>query len=65
MDHLHIRLPTGLKKQLKKHCRDQNISVTSALIIMINKELRDGSLTNASATHDLDEGHALGFVLRQ
>lgn len=65
MDHLHIRLPTGLKKQLKKYCRDQNISVTSALIIMINKELRDRSLTNASATHEPDEGHALGFVLRQ
>lgn len=65
MEHLHIRLPGTLKKQLKNHCRDQNLSVTSAVIVMITKELRERSLTASSETGTADEDRMLGFVLRQ
>ncbi|WP_347918397.1 hypothetical protein [Paracoccus marcusii] len=64
MDDLHIRLPEALKKNLKKHCREANISMTSAIIIMINNELRDRKLLPPDSLVD-DEDAFVGFVLRQ
>lgn len=64
MDDLHIRLPEGLKRQLKKHCRDANISVTSAIIMMITSELRDRKLSPPDNDMD-DEDKFVGFLLRQ
>lgn len=65
MDHLHIRLPEGLKLELKRHCRDRNIAVTSAIIMMIVKELRERNLAIEGMTDNHDVGSSLGFVLRQ
>ena len=65
MDHLHIRLPENLKFELKKHCRDQNIAVTSAIIMMIVKELRERSLATEATAEDHGDSPSPGFVLRQ
>lgn len=65
MDHLHIRLPANLKSDLKRHCREQNIAITSAVIMMIIREMRERSLTLDRATDDHGEAPSLGFVLRQ
>ncbi|MBK4216632.1 hypothetical protein JJJ17_11900 [Paracoccus caeni] len=64
MDDLHIRLPEGLKRQLKKHCRDANISVTSAIIIMITNELREQKLSPLDSSIG-DDDQFVGFLLRQ
>lgn len=64
MDDLHIRLPEELKRQLKKHCRDANISVTSAIIIMITNEIRDCRLSLTDADSNEDD-QFVGFLLRQ
>lgn len=64
MDDLHIRLPEELKRQLKRHCRDANISVTSAIIIMITNEIRDCRLSLSDAESN-DENAFVGFLLRQ
>lgn len=65
MDHLHIRLPADLKLELKRHCRDRNIAVTSAIIMMIVRELRerDAAISGTTASHGVVP--SLGFVLRQ
>lgn len=65
MDHLHIRLPAGLKADLKRHCRDQNIAVTSAVIMMIVKELQQRNSTLNGATESIGSASSLGFVLQQ
>ena len=65
MDHLHIRLPKELKLKLKTHCRDQNVAVTSAIIMMIVRELRERSLATEATADDHGDGPSLGFVLRQ
>ena len=65
MEDLHIRLPKGLKTKLKKHCRDQNIAVTSAVIFMITRELRERSLATDGEEFDQDSTPSLGFILRQ
>lgn len=65
MDHLHIRLPADLKADLKRHCRAQNVAVTSAIIMMIFRELREHSLTLDGAAENHGESASLGFVLRQ
>lgn len=65
MDHLHIRLPRELKFELKKHCRDRNVAVTSAIIMMIVKELRERSLAIEATTDNHGDVPSLGFVLRQ
>lgn len=65
MEHLHIRLPLELKSHLKKHCRDQNIAVTSAIITMIVRELRERSLTLSDGVADDSDAAFLGFILRQ
>lgn len=64
MDDLHIRLPEELKNQLKKHCRGANLSVTSAIIMMITNELREGRLAPAAKNAE-DEDQFVGFFLRQ
>lgn len=64
MDDLHIRLPKELKQQLKRHCRDANISVTSAIIMMITNEIRDGRLSLPDRKSN-DENEFVGFLLRQ
>lgn len=64
MDDLHIRLPKELKRQLKRHCRDANLSVTSAIIIMITNELHDRRLALPDSHMD-DEDEFVGFLLRQ
>ena len=64
MEDLHIRLPKELKQHLKKHCREANISVTSAIIIMINSELRDRKLSPPGSLVG-DEDAFVGFMLRQ
>ena len=48
---------------LKQHCRDENIAVTSAVIIMIVRELQERTLTLNEV--DQSETTSLGFVLRQ
>lgn len=64
MDDLHIRLPEELKRRLKRHCRDANLSVTSAIIMMITNELHDRKLSPpGSDMRDKDE--FVGFLLRQ
>lgn len=64
MDDLHIRLPEELKRQLKRHCRNANLSVTSAIIIMITNELRDPKLSPSGG--DMNAGSEfVGFLLRQ
>lgn len=65
MDHLHIRLPVDLKFELKRHCRDQNVAVTSAIIMMIVRELRERSLATEATTDNNGDVPSLGFVLRQ
>ncbi len=65
MDHLHIRLPKDLKSELKRHCRDKNVAVTSAIIIMISKELRERNLVTGAATDNNGDAPSLGFVFRQ
>lgn len=65
MDHLHIRLPAELKDELKRHCRDQNIAVTSAIIMMIVKELREHTMTKQAMAEGNLQTASLGFVLRQ
>lgn len=64
MDDLHVRLPERLKNRLKTHCRNANISVTSAIIMMITNELREGRLAPVASDAD-DEGDFVGFFLRQ
>ena len=64
MDDLHIRLPEELKRQLKRHCRDANISVTSAIIMMITNELHDRRLSPPD-NQMKDEDEFVGFLLRQ
>lgn len=64
MDDLHIRLPKGLKQQLKTHCRGANLSVTSAVIMMITNELREGRLAPAAKNTEGDDPF-MGFFLRQ
>lgn len=64
MDDLHIRLPEELKRKLKRHCRDANLSVTSAIIIMITNELRDRRLSSLDSDVN-DEDQFVGFLLRQ
>lgn len=64
MDDLHIRLPEGLKQQLRTHCRGANISVTSAIIMMITNELREGRLVPSATNSEVDD-QMLGFFLRQ
>lgn len=64
MDDLHIRLPEELKRKLKKHCRDANISVTSAIIMMITSELRDRKLSLPDSDMD-GEDNFVGFLFRQ
>lgn len=65
MDHLHIRLPEDLKCELKRHCRQQNVAVTSAIIMMIVKELRERNLATEGTTDSHGDGPSLGFILRQ
>lgn len=64
MDDLHIRLPKELKQQLKRHCRDANLSVTSAVIVMITNELRDKTLSPPLSDDNTDD-QFVGFFLRQ
>lgn len=64
MDDLHIRLPEELKRQLKRHCRDANISVTSAIIIMITNEIRECRLS-LSDGESTEEDEFVSFLLRQ
>lgn len=64
MDDLHIRLPEELKRQLKRHCRDANLSVTSAIIMMITNELHHRRLSPPD-NHMNDEEEFVGFLLRQ
>lgn len=65
MDHLHIRLPSDLKKKLREHCRSQNVAITSAIIIMIVRELHEHSLTSGEVVGCREGASSLGFVLRQ
>lgn len=65
MEHLHVRLPKELKFALKRYCRDNNIAVTSALIIMITNELRNRSFAIGDAANNPGDTPSLGFVLRQ
>lgn len=65
MDHLHIRLPPELKRKLKVHCRDQNIAVTSAIIIMIARELHEHSLIPSETDIGQPGASYLGFMLQQ
>ena len=64
MDDLHIRLPADLKHELKRYCREQNIAVTSAIIMMIVRELQEGNLTYQGSIENA-EVQPLGFILQQ
>lgn len=63
MEHLHIRLPAELKHAFRQRCRDRNISVTSALIIMMTAEVEWPGFVTPIARDELTM--PLGFVLQQ
>ncbi|TYP60847.1 hypothetical protein A9A71_121456 [Stutzerimonas stutzeri] len=59
MEDLHFRLPAKLKRDFSTRCEAKNISMTSALILMIDHELKSGFLANETSTSDSFE--PLGF----
>lgn len=62
MEHLHIRLPAELKNAFRQRCRERNISVTSALIMMMSEQVESAAADAASESYTTIP---LGFVLRQ
>ncbi|SCY13973.1 hypothetical protein SAMN05660710_00804 [Paracoccus tibetensis] len=62
MDDLHIRLPSQLKHDFRESCARKNLSMTSALIFMMNREMKEGFLVDEK--HYLSqETELLGFFL--
>lgn len=45
MDHLHIRVPAALKEKFKERCKNYNVALTSAIIMLMKKELQSDDLT--------------------
>ena len=60
-----LNLSSDLKKKLREHCRAQNVAITSAIIIMIVRELHEHSLTSGEVVGCREGVPSLGFVLRQ
>lgn len=62
MDDLHIRLPSQLKHDFRERCARKNISMTSALIFMMDRELKDGFLFDEKH-YSSQQTELLGFFL--